>query len=159
MEREKLEEYRSGRSYNDGLTFSTRKVDLDWPYLVEALDQHDARMAALDAVGQLERFVDLSHAVREEAIRLAGGFDPAAVEGKYLWMRLNYDAKTLAFDRLSLTLRDAEPGASTYKLDGSRYLHAFKGKVDIVEAARGLWNGLMTTILLDLCPTLRDEED
>jgi hypothetical protein len=159
MEREKLEEYRSGRSYNDGLTFSTSKVDLDWPYLVEALDQHDARMAALEAVGQLERFVDLSHAVKEEAVRLARGFDPAAVDGKYLWMRLNYDAKTLAFDRLSLTLRDAEPGASTYKLDGSSYLHAFKGKVDIVGAARDLWTRLTTTILFDLCPTLRDEED
>ncbi|TRD11038.1 hypothetical protein FGU71_03680 [Erythrobacter insulae] len=159
VEREKLEEYRSGRTYRDGLTFATRKVDLDWPYLVEALDQHDTRIAALEAVGQLERFVDLSQAVKDEAIRLASDFDPGAVAEKYLWMRLNYNVKTLGFDRLSLTLKDAKPGSSTYRLNGSSHLNASKGNVDVVKAARGLWNLLMTKILFDICPALRDEED
>ena len=72
VQREKLEEYGSGRSWNDGLTFSTSKFNLDWPYLVEALDEHDARKAALEEAGELQRFVDLSHVVQQEALRLAG---------------------------------------------------------------------------------------
>lgn len=64
-EREKLEEYRGGSSWRDGLTFSTRKINLDWPYLVEALDEHDTRIAALKAAGKFEIFLDLSHARRK----------------------------------------------------------------------------------------------
>ncbi|MGE4057371.1 MAG: hypothetical protein AB7E69_00815 [Sphingomonadales bacterium] len=159
VERERLMEYRSGRSWNDGLTFSTSKFNLDWPYLVEALDQHDARIAALEVIGALDRFVDLSHATQEEALRLASGIDPTAADGKYLWMSLDYDPKTLAFSRLSLMLKEHEPISSTGQLDGSIYLHALRGTVDIAKAAEGLWNRLMTKILFDLCPTLRDDAD
>lgn len=157
--RENLEEYRSGGSWRDGLTFSTRKIDLDWPYLVEALDEHDARMAALETIGKLESYVDLSHAVRSEALRLAAEVDPAGAEGRYLWMRLDYNPRTLVFGRLLLTLKKSKPGASKLQLDGSSHLHATKGKVDIAEAADGLWHRFMTKILLDLCPSLRDEDE
>jgi hypothetical protein len=158
VERGNLEEYRSGRGWSDGLTFSTRKLDLDWPYLVEALDEHDARIAALKAVGMLEAYVDLSHAVQREALRLTADIDPAGAAGKYLWMRFDYDSTTLAFGRLLLTLKTSEPGASKLQIDGFAYLHSSKGKVDIVQATHGLWHRLMTVILFDLCPELEEDE-
>lgn len=158
VQRQSLEEYRSGGNWSDGLTFSTRKIDLDWPNLVEALDEHDARIAALEAIGKLQTYVDLSHAVQREALRLADDIDPTNTAGKYLWLRLDYDPKTLAFARLFLTLKERKPGVSTLRIDVSAYLHDTNGKVDIYATAHVLWHRLMTTILFELCPALNDDD-
>lgn len=159
IERQKLEEYRGGGSWQAGLTFSTRKLDLDWPYFIEALDEHDARVAALDAIGKLENYVDLSSAVKREAQTLAVNIDPVGAAGKYLWMQLEYDPKSLALSRLLLTLKTRKPAASRLQIDASTFLCENANKVDIPAEARGLWHRLMTTILLDLCPALNNDED
>lgn len=158
-EREKLEEYRSGNSWSDGLNFSTSKIDLDWPYLVEALDEHDARMAALEEAGELQRFVDLSHKVRQEALRLAADIDPKGAEEQYLGGELDYDPTSLAFNHLKLTLRKSRPAPSESKLEATSYLFAVKGKANISAGARDVWHGLMTKILFDLCPALKEDEE
>jgi hypothetical protein len=157
-ERENLEEYRAGGSWRDGLSFSTRKLDLDWTYLEEALDEHDKRVAALEAAGRLQTYVDLSHAVLIEALRLAGAMDPRAAAGKYLWLRLDYDPATLAFRRVRLTLKSEKPGRSKAALAESAYLHATKDKADVLGTARSLWHFALDAILLRICPDLVAED-
>jgi hypothetical protein len=158
-ELERLEEYRGGSGYRDTLAFSSRKLDFDWPYFAQALDDHDNRVSALELINKLKPYVDLSHRLRMELDSRVAKLAPNAREGHYVWARFDYDPATLAFERVRLSLADAKPGKSKSRLSRSRYLNVHKGKVQLEDAGCGLWHALMTKILFDLCPELNDDED
>lgn len=159
IERERLEDYRAGGTWRDGLTFSTRKFDLDWPYLVDALDEHDTRVAALEAIGKLDQFVDLSYAVRAELFRLAADIDPSSAEGQYMWARLKFDTTSLAIGRLKLSLKKTQPGPSAAQVESTRYLHEAKKRRDITAVAHDIWHDLMSKVLFNQCPALLAADD
>jgi len=156
-ELEKLQEYRGGSSFRDGLTFTGYKSDLDWSYLPEALDEHENRTKALEQAGRLTAYVDLSHTVKEQISRRAKRLEPDAKERQYLWAGLYYDPATLAFDKVSVRLIEEKTRKSKAALTKSIYLHPGETpKLD--EPASYLWHVLMTNVLEAICPGVTDDD-
>lgn len=158
-ELEKLNEHRAGSGYRDGLTLTGYKCDLDWSYLPEALDEHDRRRQALDAVGRLTAYVDLSHAVKTHLAKQAKRFDAEATDRHYLWTGLYYDLTTLALDRISVKLIDQKTRSSKAVLTSSTWLNGITARRSMADASDHLWHDLMTKVLERVCPELLDEDE
>ena len=157
----KLNPHRGGSGNRDYLMFGGFDTDLSWSYLPEALDEHDRRVKALEAIGLLTAYVDLSAAVQAKIQDLAKPFEEIARDGQFLWAALDYDPATLKFGSIDLKLMDrgaAEPPAA---LSGTVPLHVLNKakKVQVLREAGYLGQRLMTDVLLALCPDLRDEAD
>ena len=157
-ELEKLDEYRGGSGSRDYLMFRGYKCDLDWPYLSDALDEHEKRTKALEDAGLLAPFVALSSAVKEQIARKAKKFEGVAKDGQTLWASLDYDPKTLTLSSVNVKLLKKGDQKPKAKLAKSVLLHAW-GRQDApsVVEADNLWHSLMTAVLETVCPGVTEQ--
>ena len=133
---------------------------MDWSYFREALDEHDKQETALRAAGMLEAFVTLSEQTRAQIAAQAKPFDELAKEGQTLWVGLQHDPTTLQLGSLALRLLSPNEKPPSAPLTAQNTLWAIgRQKPQVLRSADTLWHTLMTEVLHQVCPTLKDEED
>lgn len=159
-ELEKLDQFRGGSGHRDQLCFGGYRSDMDWSYFREALDEHDKQEAALRAEGMFEAFVTLSDQIRTQIEVDAKPLEALAKEGQTLWAGLQHDPKTLHLGSLTLRLLEPYEEAPSAPLTARNTLRVVgRQKLQVLRSADTLWHTLMTTVLHQVCPTLKDEED
>ena len=156
---DKLCEYRGGSGYTDGLIFSGYKCDLDWPYLTDALDEHDERQAALERKGYLPSYVKLSKIVQDKINKELSKFANKAEDGQYIWAGMNYDSRTLEFKSIEIKLVSERDYNSEAKIQKVSPIYSIGTRpVDVESSASNLWHGLMTYVLKEVCPEFGEAE-
>jgi hypothetical protein len=161
QELEKLEQYRSGSHFFDGLTFSGYKCDLNWYDLKDGLKEHDKAMGALDKVSKRVAFLHLSGLVKQELVAKVTEMYDKAKSGQSYFASLSFDTENLTFKRVKLILLDADAPEPEIHFSACQSVNDFiseKKKRAATKVADDLWHELATKVLKSVCPDLGDEE-
>jgi hypothetical protein len=103
--------------------------------------------------------VTLSDQIRAQIEVDSKPLEALAKEGQTLWAGLQHDPTTLQFGSLALRLLEPNEEAPSAPLTARNTLWAIgRQKLQVLKSADTLWHTLMTTVLHQVCPTLKDEE-
>lgn len=160
QELEKLEQFRGGSQFFDGLTFSGYKYDFDWEHLKEGIKEYDKKIAALEIASKRAAFLDLSIRTEQELVVKVTEMREKAEKGQRYFVSLRFNLESLVFERVSLKLLDAgkrEPQRRFSAVQPVKDRDVNK-KRPAIEVAHDLWHELATKALKFACPNLDDEE-
>ena len=162
-ELEKVHEFRVNQysTFSDGVMFSGYKLDLDWNYLSEALDEHEKIIAALEKLGMRASFLSFSAQVKRElSIKVDRLHEEAELEQEYE-AKLKISISTLTIKGLSLKLTSVRSPGSAKEIVAHQSVEDFfgKGKKRLAsEVAEDLWHSLLKDVLV-LLEISTDEEE
>ncbi|ETU79903.1 hypothetical protein Q095_00356 [Pseudomonas aeruginosa PS50] len=158
----KIHEFRVNpyNTLSDGVMFSGFKLNLDWNYLPEALEEHEKILAALEKLNKRAAFINLSARVRKQLCDKVDQLHDEAKLGEYYVARLKISISTLTMKSLNLTSTSARPQRTGQEIIAYQ---SIGGSIDnkkrsASELSENLWHSLLTDVLA-LLGISTDEDD